>query len=205
LCVWSVDMNIAVTGGIGSGKSRVAEELASMTGAELFSADALCRDLLAVDNVGWLALQDILPAKYFTENRELNRPLLRTAIFTDLKLREELDDLIHPLVRKELKVQLSRARRRKMYLVAEVPLLFEKGWQGDFDCVLVVFAKEEICITRIVQRDFVSEKEALASINAQMDLLEKKKLANFVIENSGSFAETIDQLEYFVEKQLKNP
>ncbi len=87
-----------------------------------------------------------------------------------------------------------------MTLVVEIPLLFETGWQGDFDCTLLVYASDEICTKRIMQRDLVSEKAASSSIAAQMPIEEKVKLADFQVDNSGSFAETLDQIEYLVKK-----
>ena len=193
-------MNIAVTGGMGSGKSFVAEALSKMIGAESISADLVCRDLLEVGNSGYKRMRKNFSADFFLVDGQLNRPFLRKAIFTSATLRSQLDALLHPLVREELLLRCKDAKTKALNLVVEVPLLLEKGWQGDFDATLVVYADDEICLKRIIGRDMVSVDDARASISCQMPLTEKCKLGDWVIDNSGSFDESLKQLEQLVEK-----
>ena len=119
-------MNIAVTGGMGSGKSVVAQMLAGMFGVKEVSADHLCRDLLQVEQPGWKAMCEHFSPDFFLPDREINRPLLRTVIFSDPLVREQLDALLHPLVRDEIVCCLQAAAAAETDLVVEVPLLFEK-------------------------------------------------------------------------------
>lgn len=191
-------MNIAVTGGMGSGKSRVAEALAKQLGAMNVSADLLCRDLLEIGKPGYQQIRKSFSADFFLPNGEINRPALRKAIFSDSEQRERLDNILHPLVRKELIACAASAKAKGIDLVAEIPLLFEKGWQGDFDCSLVVFAEDATCVTRIVHRDLVSRDEAMESMSTQMPLAEKCKLGDRVIDNTGSFDATLVALKQFV-------
>ncbi|MEN8199610.1 MAG: dephospho-CoA kinase [Thermodesulfobacteriota bacterium] len=193
-------MNIAVTGGIGSGKSMVAGALGEMVHGVVVSADSICRELLAVGNPGWLGMQEEFPADFFLADGNVNRPLLRKAIFSDPILRDRLDAILHPLARQELLRHFIDAQKEKRDLVAEVPLLFEKGWQADFDLTVVVFADEELCVQRIVTRDNVSTEEARLSLASQMPLVEKSKLSDFVIDNSGTVAVTLEQLHDLLEK-----
>lgn len=195
-------MNIAVTGGMGAGKSKVASALAELLGAMSVSADSICRDLLAVGKPGYLQMRNAFSADFFSADGRINRPHLRKVIFSDKILRAKLDDILHPLVRKELLVLAERAQINGMNLVAEVPLLFEKGWQADFDATLVVYADDEICINRIMRRDQVSREDVQKSISSQMSLAEKCKLGDWVIDNSGSFADTLKLIEQFQEKVL---
>lgn len=183
-------MNIAVTGGMGAGKSIVAQALAEQLGANSLSADILCRELLEIGNTGYLQMRKSVSAEFFLPNGEINRALLRKAIFLDSELRAGLDAILHPLVRQVLLDCGANAKRQQVDLVTEVPLLFEKGWQADFDGSLVVYADSDICVARIMQRDLVSREDALQSVLSQMPLSEKCKRGDWVVDNSGSFDET---------------
>ncbi len=193
-------MNIAITGGMGSGKSKVSNVLCEMLKGILLSADIVCGDLLCVDCKGWLGLKKIAPAECFLAGGEINRTVLRKAIFADDSFRKQVDDILHPLVRNELQYLCSKTDE-DVPCVVEIPLLYEKGWQDDFDCTVVVYASGEICINRVMQRDLVTRSAAMAAIDSQMPLKQKVVLADYVVNNSASFAETIDQLEHLVEEQ----
>ncbi len=197
-------MNIGVTGGIGCGKSSVAKELTEQIGGKYINADLLCRDLLEVGNPGYQELTKNFSKDFFLADGSINRPLLRKTIFSDSIQRARLDDILHPLVREELIQHALNATNNKYNLVAEVPLLFEKGWQGDFGCSLVVFTDIDTCIARIMKRDFVTVEDAMAAISSQMPLAEKCKYGDSVIDNSGTFDRTIALLEQFVAEMTKN-
>ncbi len=191
-------MNIAVTGGMGSGKTQISKVLAGLLDGTLVSADLLCRDLLSIDHKGWQGVKRIAPADIFLPDGEIDRPVLRKKIFADKQFREAVDALIHPLVRNEMQRFCKMATNDSVHLVAEIPLLFEKGWQGDFDCTLLVYADEADCIQRVMQRDQVSKDAAGESVSAQMKIEEKVKLADFVVDNSSSFAEAVEELKWLV-------
>ncbi len=193
-------MNIAVTGGMGAGKSFVAGELVEMLCADSVSADFLCRELLEPGQAGYEQMRKEFSSDFFLDGGSLNRSFLRKAIFTDELLREKINNILHPLVRKDLLHRCKSAIKQGVNLVVEVPLLFEKGWQEDFDTTLVVYADDETCLKRIVARDLVSIEDAQEAITCQMPLFEKCKLADWVIDNSGSFAETHTKLEQFTQK-----
>lgn len=192
-------MNIAVTGGIGSGKSKVSAALSKILGVNLVNADSICRELLQPGCEGLKVLRKIAPAECFLADKSLDRPRLRTKIFADAVFRKQVDRAIHPLVRKEILRMCKNAKNKANSLVIEIPLLFETGWQFDFDCSLLVYASDEICVKRIMQRDLVTRKSALLSVAAQMPMEDKVKMADCLIDNSATFAETLDQLEYLVE------
>ena len=193
-------MNIAVTGGMGAGKSRVAAVLAELLGAMSVSADTICRDLLCPGNPAYLQVRDTFPADCFLEDGQLNRPYLRELIFSDYMQRKKLDDILHPLVRSELNLIKQTAHSQEINLVAEVPLLFEKGWQNDFDCSLVVFADKEVCLHRIMLRDQVTREMARESFSSQMSPDEKCRLGDWVIDNTESFNVTLKLIRQFCEK-----
>jgi dephospho-CoA kinase len=192
-------VNIVVTGGMGSGKSMVSVELSRLLGAKLINVDHVCRDMLQLGGKVLKALRKIAPAACFLDDGTLNRPVFRQIIFEDAPFRIQVDGIIHPLLRKEVLHYCNDYRKKNIPLVIEIPLVFEAGWQEDFDYSLLVYADEEICLKRIMQRDLVSKKEALLSIAAQIPIQEKVQLADFLIDNTESFAKTVDQIEYLVE------
>lgn len=186
---------IGVTGGIGSGKSSVVAFLAKRHQAPLISADDVCRQLVQPDHLGWQDLRRLLDAGFFHPDRTLNRVLLRERIFTDPGLRHKIEAVLHPLARQEINCFVENAKSNGARSVfVEVPLLYEAGWQGDFDSVIVVYADQKSCIRRIMARDKVGEIEAKSIIHAQWSLAEKALLADHVIDNSGSWVETCLQL-----------
>jgi dephospho-CoA kinase len=192
-------VNIAVTGGMGAGKSFVADTLAKMLGVDAVSADALCRDLLEPGQAAYEKIRKQFSSDFFLENGEINRPYLRKTIFNDNLVRKKVDDILHPLVREELLLKCKEAEERRINIILEVPLLFEKGWQQDFDTTLVVYADDETCLKRIVARDQVSVEDAKEGIACQMSLLQKCKLADSVINNSGPSSATLKKLGEFIE------
>ncbi|MFH2123306.1 MAG: dephospho-CoA kinase [Pseudomonadota bacterium] len=187
-------MIVGVTGGMGAGKSLVAGLLGKLLGVDVLSADILCRDLMQMQMPGWLGIQEKWGSYFFDLSGNVDRPALRKALFADPEVRRDVEHMLHPLVRREI---LSRAEEKRLNLtgmVVEVPLLFEVGWQNDFDWIVVVYAAYECCVQRIVKRDRVSHEEGRNSISAQIALEEKALQADSVIENSGPLAPTILQV-----------
>jgi dephospho-CoA kinase len=192
-------MNIAITGGMGSGKSTVSHALCKLLKGTLVSADHVCRDLLAVGCKGWVGLKKITPVECFLPGGEVDRPVFRKAIFADDSFRKQVDDLLHPMVRKELQSICSNTGKDSHHLIVEVPLLYEKAWQNDFNCTVLVYTDDEICIDRVMKRDKVTRVDAMEAIASQMPLEQKVALADYVVSNSTTFAETIEQLEHLIE------
>ncbi len=198
-------MIIGVTGAMGSGKSFVARELAKKLDVKCISADWLCRELLEIGQAGYEEIRNHCPPAFFLDDGKLNRGVLRRAIFSDDRLRAQVDSFLHPLVRSEILQKCKIARNQNSHLVVEVPLLFEKSWQDDFDIVGVVYADSTTCIQRIVGRDNVSNREAQESQASQMSIEAKCVLGDRVIDNSGSFADTLMQIDQFIDKITANP
>ena len=193
---------IGLTGGIGTGKSTVAE-LFRQHGATLISADQLSREILAPGAVGSQLLRREFGERFFGGRQELDRAALRRAIFTEPEVRRRVDALLHPLIRQRIAELLPAAAKvrpvaEKMPIfhgvVVEVPLLLEVGWQDDFDCVVVVRADERQALARVRNRDGVKRREAEAAIAAQLPLSEKLALADEVIDNRGPLPETARQV-----------
>jgi len=179
---------VAVTGGIGTGKSSVSRLLAAYCNVELINIDQECKKLLEKGEKGWQALKQLFGVRFFTDDGQLERPLLREAIFTDHRVKKEIDELLHPLARQRMQEMVAQSTAP--LLLVEIPLLYEAGWQNDVDVVVLVYADVETQCTRIIARDNVSRGQAMASIASQMDVKKKMQLADYVIDNSDDWQRT---------------
>lgn len=182
-------MLIGITGTIGSGKSIVARMLGDLLSAPVFSSDEICRRLMEKGEAGYNKMIEIWGDRYLTDSGEVNRPLLRMAVFADQKVRTALEDILHPLVRLDLLKAKDAGGSRTLQL-AEVPLLFECGWQSDFDYIVCVTADTAIAKQRVVERDSVSPAEVEKISRVQLDGVLKAERSDWVIDNSGSLEET---------------
>ena len=188
---------MAVTGGIGSGKSRVAQWLAAACDLPLYDADEEVRSLLRLGEPGWQCLRARLDSDYFGLDGSLLKAKLRQALFADEIMRRAVEHDIHPLVLGNLQAKISGL---KTPCLVEVPLLYEAGWQGYFALVLMVYADEPTCRQRVMARDRISEDQAMAAIRAQMPIIKKAHLADYTVDNSGTWAATVHQLEEIKKK-----
>lgn len=179
---------LGITGGIGSGKSSVSRLLASYCRAPLVDIDGCCRQLLERDQPGWLALRAGFWDDFFLQDGGIDRVALRERIFRDADVRRQIDALLHPLAREAMRREVINARSPLVFV--DIPLLYEAGWQADVDAVLVVNARRGAQCCRIMRRDGVSRRKAAQAIAAQMNLTEKARRADFVIDNSGAWSAT---------------
>ncbi|MCI5146243.1 MAG: dephospho-CoA kinase [Candidatus Electrothrix sp. AR3] len=158
--------------------------------------DAICKQLLLPNQPGWQALQKVLADNFFSQSGHLDRRVLREAIFTDASLRTQIDTLLHPLARQAMTEQLFKLDAP--VVLAEIPLLFEVGWQDTVDLIIVVYAPIAVRLERIIQRDQVTIAQALMAINSQHCLFAKARQADHVIDNSRNWPGTILQLQRLV-------
>jgi len=185
--------SIGITGGIGSGKSLVCSYLASLCQLPVVDLDQICRQLLATGQPAWQELKKKLPQHFFHSTGELDRKIFRQALFADEQLRNLVNAVVHPLARDEMISQMSQVGDT---LLLEIPLLFEAGWQGYLQRIIVVYADVAVQCRRIVLRDHVSYEQARQSVSVQQCLLEKALQAHHVIDNSGSWSESCLQVRH---------
>lgn len=185
-------MIIGITGGIGSGKTRVAQFWSHYFNLPLLDLDDICKTLMEKGHPGWQVLRQRFGSRYFTQNGDLDRPAFRKALFNNQLLRKQVDSLLHPLARSSMQGSL-RQMDGSVFLV-EIPLLFEAGWESEVDRVVVVYADLISRRWRIVTRDNVSEVESDLAIRSQTPLEQKVMTADHVIENSGPWAESCLQI-----------
>jgi dephospho-CoA kinase len=188
-------LKIAITGGVGTGKSTVARMFKEL-GAEVLDADAVARDAVAVGAPAWQELRRLYGEEFFNPDGTLNRSRLAQLVFADPEARRRLDALIHPLVAQKLQAQFADLERRGVELVlVEVPLLFETGREAAFDRVIVVAAPEALQIQRLRGRDRRGEAEIRGILSAQWPLADKVARADYVVDNGGSRRNTARQVK----------
>ncbi|MBX9973298.1 dephospho-CoA kinase [Cytobacillus firmus] len=189
-----MSLTVGLTGGIASGKSTVSSLLIEK-GYTVIDADIEAR--LAIEK-GEEAYQEIV--RHFGErvllkDGSIDRAELGSIIFHDEKERKVLNTIVHPAVRKRMTAKKEQAiSRNEQLVILDIPLLFESKLQYMCDKTLLVYADEGIQLQRLMQRNQLSEKEAMARIHSQMPLREKKALADAVIDNNGRIEETEKQL-----------
>lgn len=186
-------MNIAVTGGYGSGKSSVSRLLACYLDATLTNSDLLCRTLLEPLEEGYRQLQQEFGDRFFSQDGSVDRAVLRQATFTDPKIKDTLEKILHPLVRDKVRKQANVCNDHHSFLVVEVPLLFEVGWQDDFDISVLVRVDRASSIERSVIRDGIDTEEAGRIIDLQLPMSIKEPLVDYIIDNSCTFVSTAQQ------------
>lgn len=191
---------VGLTGGIASGKSTVAKILERL-GAAVINADALSREVVEPGKDAWKEIIDAFGAGVLQPDQTLDRQKLRTVIFNDSDGRKKLEAIIHPRVRAlaEEKIR-EHAVAGYSIIVYEVPLLFEGNLHEWLRPVILVACDVDTQRARLQERDRLTQTEAQKHIDAQMSLEEKRRLADYVIENNGSLADLEQQVRAVVEK-----
>ncbi len=184
---------IGITGGIGSGKTRVSRFWSTYAKVFLIDIDQLCKELIEVGRPGWIVLNESLGNGFFRKDGSLNRPAFRSAIFDDATLRSRVNELIHPLALDLLHEKTADINKP---VLVDVPLLFEARWDDLFQHTVVVYADQQTCCSRVVVRDKISPAEAAKAIAAQMGLWKKAMRADHVIDNRYAWLWTRNQVAH---------
>lgn len=195
---------IGLTGGIASGKTTVAGML-RREGAVVLDADGIAREMVAHGKPAWMEIAVRFGDAVLAADGSIDRVRLGDLVFNDPALRQELNSIVHPRVGQELTRRTAEIKRRQpgAVLVYDVPLLIEVGMQNAVDLVVLVYVSPGIQLKRLRERDYLSEKDALARIGSQLSLDEKLKYADAVIDNSGSLEETAGQVRLFWKEKIK--
>jgi dephospho-CoA kinase len=191
---------VGLTGGIASGKSTVAKILTEL-GAANVDADMLSREVVAPGHDGWKEIVATFGRDVLQADQNLDRQKLRTLIFNNPDARKQLEAIIHPRVR-ALAERRIREHGEAGYsvVVYEVPLLFEGNLQEWLRPVILVASNVDIQRQRLQRRDGLDATAAQKHIDAQMSLEDKRKLADYVIENDGSLADLESQVRAVLAK-----
>lgn len=185
---------IGLTGGVGTGKSTVAEMLREL-GATVIDADEAAHAVYAPGTPGF----DAVVAEFgpdFVRNGAIDRQKLGALVFNDADARGRLNAIVHPLVRDWMAERtVEAAERGDQIVIQDVPLLYENGLEPLFSSVLLVYASEDTQLERLVRSRGVPPDRARAMITAQMPIDEKRRRAHHVVDNSGNMDQTRAQVE----------
>lgn len=174
---------VGLTGGVGSGKSLVADEFARL-GAEIVDADALAHELSRRGEAGYAAVVRRFGDAFVDSDGELDRGLLRRRAFGDDAFRHELEALLHPLIR--ARAEEAIARWRGPYGIVVVPLLLERGGLRErVGRILVVDCSEAEQLRRVRARSGLADREVRAIMATQLTREARLAQADDVIDNSG--------------------
>jgi dephospho-CoA kinase len=197
-------LKIGLTGGIGSGKSLVAAMFKSL-GVPVLSADEIARDLSETDETIKRGIQKYLGSEVFAGDGSIDRKRLADIIFSSKEKREKLNAVIHPLVLKRIKEETVELEKKRgvPFVVHEAALIYEAGADKDLDYVVVVDADEETRIRRLMKRDGAHRADVLRRINSQMPSEDKRRLADFVIENNGDIKSIEERVRFLYGLFLK--
>lgn len=193
-------MNIAVTGGLGTGKSTVSRVIASNLGAEYLDTDQLCKQLMAPGAQGLQQFIELFGKEFLFADGSIDRDYLRQSVFADVKMKTALEGILHPLVQEEVTRKCRISDSVSENIVVEVPLLYEVGWQDQFDINIVIYVSDSVSFNRVATRDGLSAKEIRQVMDAQFPIEEKRDSAHFVIDNSGTFVSSIQQVSWVLRK-----
>lgn len=180
---------IGLTGGIATGKSTVAKLLRD-EGLPVIDADSLAREVVAPDSDGLKAVVSAFGRDILCPDGSLDREKLGRLIFSSTDLRLKLEGILHPLIQERKNVERLRMEREGAAMAFyDVPLLFEKNLEKDFDKTVLVFAPAEVQRARLRERDGLSEQQIESRMNSQLSIDEKLKRADYVIFNQGSMSD----------------
>lgn len=193
---------VGLTGGIASGKSTVAKILQSL-GAAIVNADDLAREVVEPGREAWQEIVASFGAGVLQSDQNLDRQKLRTLIFNQPEARKRLESIIHPRVRALAEERIRQyAAAGYPVVIYEVPLLFEGNLQEWLRPVILVACDVETQTVRLQKRDHLTAADAEKHIAVQMSLNDKRRLADYVIENNGSLEDLERQTRQILE-QLK--
>ena len=197
-------MIVGLTGGIGTGKSTVSRKLRER-GYPVIDLDVISREVIEypevidelVRNFGNEILEN---QNNISGKKSISRNKLRQTVFKEEKKVSVLNSIMHPPIVEEMRRQVENLKKNYKTVFVEVQLLFEAKLEKEFDLTVLVYADKKTQLERVLKRDGRSEGEVQQIINAQMDMTEKRRLSNYIIENNGN-SEILDlEIEKFIKK-----
>ena len=191
-------LRVALTGGIGSGKSLVGEILEEL-GALVIDSDQLAREVIERGSPGYEEVVTAFGDSILSEG-QIDRSKLAAVVFNESDLRKKLESIIHPLVR-EAAEKLARKLPSGAILINQIPLLVESEGAKRFDYVVTVSADEEIRRERLRLRG-LKDYEITQRMAAQVNDSEREKIANYIIRNNGSIDELTRAVEELMASEL---
>ncbi|WP_305813323.1 dephospho-CoA kinase [Photobacterium leiognathi] len=192
---------IGLTGGIGSGKTTVANLFADTYGIDIVDADIVAREVVEPNTFGLNAIIEKCGKEILLEDGTLNRAKLRDAIFSQPELKTWLNNLLHPLIREKMQQDINKSQ--SPYCLLVVPLMVENNLQTMTHRLLVVDVDEQLQIERTQQRDNVSVEQIKNILASQASREKRLDAADDVITNNGDNKALVSQVEQLHLQYLK--
>ena len=195
---------VGLTGGIGSGKSAIAERLASY-GAAIIDSDVIAHQVTSTGGPAIEPIREQFGAEFIQPDGALDRNKMRVLVFADPQSRKALEAITHPLIRTKAIEEASLAiQNRAPYIVFVVPLLLESSeWSQHIDHIVVVDCPEALQIKRVMERNGLTKAEVESILQAQASRAERLAQADTVIENMGSLEDLEPQVQLLHQKILQ--
>ncbi len=186
---------IGLTGSIATGKSFVADIIKNELHYPLIDADKLAREIVEINKPAYNEIVKNFGENILKKNKELDRRVLRKLIFNNTENRNLLNKITHKYIRQEYQKKVNEYQKAGHELIFyDVPLLFEAKLENEFYKIIVVYIPQQLQIKRLINRDNISETEAIKTIKSQINIEEKRKLADFIIDNSTTRENTREQI-----------
>lgn len=189
-------MRIGLTGGIATGKSTVSK-LLEARGVRIVDADVIAREVMNPGQPLLDAVARRFGSEFLLPDGGLDRRRMAEHIFNRPEERQALNAIVHPAIRAEIRRQVEayEAADPQAVVAADIPLLYESGLEELYERIVVVYVPREVQLARLMLRDGLSPEQAEGRLNAQLDIEDKKRRADWVIDNSGSPEETERQVD----------
>lgn len=190
---------VGLTGSIATGKSVVAKMFAEL-GVKIVDSDAIAKDIVRNGKPAYNEILEHFGSDVLAPDGEIDREKLGKIIFEDETKRQILNEITHPRVFEIMRTEINiYASQGVAVAMCDVPLLIESGAQNWLKPIVLVYVDRETQLARLMQRDGCSRERAISRISSQMQIDEKRKFADYIIDNSGSIEDTRRQVEKIYE------
>ena len=173
-------MILGLTGGIGTGKSTVANML-KKRGIPVVDTDLISREVIEYPEIIEKIKLEI-SNEVFDFNNKLDRKKMSEIVFKNQEKLKKLNEIMHPEILKKMWLEVEKLKKNHKIIVLDIPLLFEINMEKEVDKILLIYASKEIQLKRIMERDCRSREEAIKIINSQIPLYKKREKSDYIIQ-----------------------
>lgn len=191
-------MILGLTGGIGTGKSTVANMLKEK-GIPVVDTDLISREVIEYPEIIEKIKLEI-SNEVFDFNNKLDRKKMSEIVFENQEKLKKLNKIMHPEILKKMWDEVEKLKKNHKIIVLDIPLLFEINMEKEVDKILLIYASKEIQLKRIMERDGRTREEAVKIISSQMPLYKKREKSDYIIQNNDSLEKLEKNLDKIVQK-----